>query len=138
MGSISMTKGVKRKAYYETGGILMDEKKISADMCEVPKMRITEIIRQEALKHKDWKLADLKQIDNKYNVCTILKTNRYGNIFVDVQLRAYDDVIMGTVITPNRATGEISPLSIKQAVDAAVQRYKDMKSFEEQWERLAA
>ena len=116
----------------------MDEKKISADMCEVQKMRITEIIRQEALKHKDWKLADVKQIDNKYNVCTILKTNRYGNIFVDVQLRAYDDVIMGTVITPNRATGEISPLSIKQAVDAAVQRYKDMKTFEEQWERLAA
>ena len=116
----------------------MDEKKISADMYEVPKMRITEIIRQEALKHKDWKLADVKQIDNKYNVCTILKTNRYGNIFVDVQLRAYDDVIMGTVITPNRETGEISPLSIKQAVDAAVQRYKDMKTFEEQWERLAA
>ena len=80
----------------------------------------------------------MKQLDGKYNVCTILKTNKYGNIFLDVQLRAYDDVIMGTVITPNRATGEISPLSIKQAVDAAAQRYKDIKIFEEQWERLAA
>lgn len=101
-------------------------------------MTMTDVFKKEAMEHKEWKLAAIKQLDEKYNMCIILKTDKYGRIAIDVQLRAFDDVIMGTFITPNRATSEISLLSVKQAIESAVQRYKEIKDLEEKCERFAA